>query len=300
MTGVLEDTGQASGQDGGFSDRDFRAIADFANTRFGLHLQESKKPLVYSRIARRMTAVSAPSAQAYCRMLAQQEHEEERAQFVSALTTNVTHFFREMHHFDFIRDQLAPHLLEKAKAGKPVRLWSSACSSGQEAYSLGAVLLAISPDFARLDVKILATDIDPRILDVARKGRYPHDQIGAIPAAFQKQLVQQDPDDTHSFVVTDALRAMVRIGELNLIDPWPMRKPFDVIFCRNVAIYFDKPTQHKLWQRFADTLTPGGHLMIGHSERLAGPATRDLSSAGITTYQRRPRHGPTQQRENPA
>jgi chemotaxis protein methyltransferase CheR len=267
-----------------FSERDFSIIASLANERYGLFLQPSKKSLVYSRLAKRLRALNLPSFETYCDFLNGPGGDNEQSQLLSALTTNVTHFFREMHHFEFLRDKLAPELLEKAKNGRQVRLWSSACSAGQEAYCIAAALLIAAPEFAHLDVKILATDIDPQILQKARRGCYPLDQLEAIPVTWRSRMLSQKSNIASEIEMHDDLHQMISFGELNLIDHWPMRGKFDVIFCRNAAIYFDKKTQSRLWKRFANHLTSSGKLMIGHSERLNGPAESEFESVGITTY----------------
>jgi len=269
-----------------FSDKDFRQIADLANTRYGLHLQPSKKALVHSRLTKRLRALGLPSFEAYCALLDRAEGDSEQVHLLSALTTNVTHFFREMHHFDYLKEQLAPNLIRRAKAGENVRLWSSACSAGQEAYCIAAVLLSVAPDAAQHNIKILATDIDSKVVGQARIARYPVDQLSVIPAEWQKTLLSSTSPSAE-IEINPNVQKLVTFGELNLIDKWPMKGKFDVIFCRNAAIYFDKSTQSQLWQRFAEILHPGGHLMIGHSERLNGPAQNILKNVAITTYQRR-------------
>lgn len=267
-----------------FSDNDFQMIADLANERYGLYLQLSKKALVYSRLAKRLRALQLPNFETYCALLDGKEGDEEQVHLLSALTTNVTHFFREMHHFDYLGNTVATALLARAREGHSVRIWSSACSAGQEAYSIAATLMTAVPDIARYDLKILATDIDPKIIQTAKRGFYSADQLDAIPAQFRSRILTKTCGPTGDIEIHPDLRKMISFGELNLIKDWPMRRRFDVIFCRNAAIYFDKRTQSRLWQRFADHLIPGGHLMIGHSERLSGPAKECFKSVGITTY----------------
>lgn len=274
------------GLDYQFSDRDFQMIADQANKRYGLSLQPSKKPLVYSRLAKRLRALQLKSFEEYCALLQRPDGAAEQGQFLSALTTNVTHFFRELHHFEFLKETIAPKLIEKSKMGQSVRLWSSACSSGQEAYCMAAALIAASPDVCNLDIKVLATDLDPQVVHAAKQALFPQDQLKAIPPSWRHILIAQRTTDEGQIAINDKVRKMVSFGELNLIADWPMRRKFDVIFCRNAAIYFDKGTQARLWERFADVLTDDGYLMIGHSERLSGPAMSQFSSVGITSYQK--------------
>ncbi|WP_340423779.1 CheR family methyltransferase [Yoonia sp. GPGPB17] len=173
-----------------FSERDFRMISALANERYGLFLQPSKKALVHSRLAKRLRALNLDSFEAYCGLLNRVEGDAEQTHLLSALTTNVTHFFREVHHFTYLKDTVAPKLAAKARGGAPVRLWSAACSTGQEAYSIAATLLEAAPELQKLDVKILATDIDPKVVETARKGRYPVDQITAIPEVWRRCLAR--------------------------------------------------------------------------------------------------------------
>lgn len=283
-------TADAVAGDDQFTDRDFQAIATLAHQKYGLNLQPSKKPLVYWRLAKRLRALNLPDFESYCALLSDPRGQDEQSHLLSALTTNVTHFFRERHHFTFLREKILPELIENAKKGTPVRIWSSACSAGQEAYSIAAMIRDACPDSARLDIKVLATDVDPQIIQKARKAEYDREQVSAIPDEY-KRLMLVDDHDGSQFRMREDLTSLVTFGELNLIANWPMRRRFDVIFCRNAAIYFDKDTQTRLWQRFADILHDDGHLMIGHSERLTGPAEGEFRNVAITTYQRRPRNG---------
>ena len=266
-----------------FTDRDFRTVASLAHENFGLFLEPSKKQLAYSRLAKRLRFLGLESFAEYCDLLQGPLGEDELREMLSALTTNVTQFFREKHHFDQLRAEVLPDLLCRAKAGERVRFWSAGCSAGQEAYSLALTILELCPDVAAHDVRILATDIDPVILQRAIKARYPADEREAIPRPLRHAHTIVDGD---SFVMAPAVRSLVSFGELNLMGPWPMKGRFDVILCRNVAIYFDADTQAKLWKRFADLLTPDGHLMIGHSERLSGPAAAELHNCGVTAYRK--------------
>jgi len=268
-----------------FSDRDFRMISDLANGRYGLFLQPSKKALVHSRLAKRLRALNLGSFQEYCDLLDRPEGNDEQAHLLSALTTNVTHFFREAHHFEYLRETIAPKLVVKAKSGQAVRLWSSACSTGQEAYSMAAALVCADPTVHQHDIKILATDIDPKVVQVAREGLYPSEQIAAVPEEWRNLLSASRPTGHGNIAVDDRLKSLISFGELNLVNDWPMQRKLDVIFCRNAAIYFDKATQERLWQRFATALSDDGYLMIGHSERLSGPSQGAFKSVGITSYQ---------------
>lgn len=280
-----------------FSDADFRSVAALAQARFGLNLSEAKKPLVQSRLTKRLRAREIDNFPAYLALLDRREEEEERRALVSVLTTNVTSFFREAHHFDMLRETCLPPLLEDLRSGGRLRLWSAGCSSGQEAYSMAMTLLELDPAAAEHDLRILATDIDPQIIDRARRGLYPPEEASGLPGPCRARWTEETgPAGALSMAPT--LRGLITFAELNLMDPWPFQGPFDIIFCRNVAIYFNQQTQAQLWQRFAGMLAPGGYLFIGHSERLTGPATQALSVTGITSYRKAPdrRTGPQNRR----
>jgi len=264
------------------SPAEFAAIAEYAKQAFGLHMPESKREMVFARLIKRLRRVGIADFATYLAYVKQDANSQERSEFLSALTTNVTQFFRENHHFDYLRTVALPPLIDKARKGHRVRIWSAGCSAGQEPYSIAMTLLDLCADAHSLNIKILATDIDPRILDTAKTGRYPLSERAAIPENLRKTAIAAA--DTDSFTVSDAVRKLVSFAELNLIAEWPMQGMFDVIFCRNVAIYFDASTQSTLWNRFANLLNDDGHLMIGHSERLSGAAVQKLRNTGVTVY----------------
>ena len=274
-----------------FTDSDFKRIAELAADEFGLHLQASKKSLIYSRLTRRLRDLRLGSFSDYLELVTGPRGETERDVMISALTTNVTHFYREEHHFAQLENDVLPALTERARAGGRVRIWSAGCSSGQEPYSIAASLLALCPEAGRLDVRILATDIDPQILDRAISGRYPMEERGQLTKQRADALFS--PSRNGHLDVRPEVQQLVAFNRLNLMHDWPMRRPFDVIFCRNVAIYFDKPVQERLWARFGDALVPQGTLFIGHSERLSGRALSQFVSNGITAYQKLAAEGTT-------
>jgi chemotaxis protein methyltransferase CheR len=269
-----------------FSDADFSAIAKRAYKEFGLHLPDTKKDLVYSRLIKRLRHLGLADFSSYCALLESPDGAAEQTELLSALTTNVTNFFREAHHFKTLHETVLPPLLQAARTGKRVRLWSAGCSAGQEPYSIAFTILDLLPDVAKFNVRILATDIDPEILKKAERGIYPNGELKAIPEPARSKYLDHDKSNNGNFSISQKARDLVRFGELNLMREWPMRGSFDVIFCRNVAIYFDKQTQARLWHRFNTTLADGGYLFIGHSERVAGPAESSLQTVGITTYQK--------------
>ncbi|WP_231592774.1 CheR family methyltransferase [Pelagovum pacificum] len=265
-------------------DSEFAAIADLARRNFGLDLQPAKRPLVYSRLSRRLRALKLGSFSQYLSLLDKPGSEVEQMEMLSALTTNVTHFFREDHHFEQFRKEVLPNAIARAKQGGRVRFWSAGCSAGQEPYSIAFSLLDAMPDAADYDIKILATDVDPTILARARQGDYGEDEIQSLKDRFRKQYTCRATGERYA--ISGAVKELISFAELNLVREWPISGPFQAIFCRNVAIYFGKDTQMQLWSRFVPVLEPGALLFIGHSERITGPASSDLQSAGITSYRR--------------
>jgi chemotaxis protein methyltransferase CheR len=205
---------------------------------------------------------------------------------LNALTTNVTRFFREPHHFDHLRDHVIGPRLDYLKRGGRMRLWSAACSTGQEPYSIALTILSLLPDAPNLDIKILATDIDSKVVAQARQGSYGPELVEPIPADFRTRWMERDPVRSGQWRVGEAARSLIAFKELNLIGAWPVKGPFDAIFCRNVVIYFDEPTQETIWSRFAPLLGDGGRLYIGHSERVTGPSASGYASDGLTVYRR--------------
>lgn len=266
-----------------FSDADFQTIADLAMRDFGLHLTLAKRDLVYSRLLKRLRSLGLENFREYCGQLTGPRGEAERTAMLSALTTNVTHFFREDHHFKLLREVALPPLIKSAREGGRVRMWSAGCSAGQEPYSLAFTVLSLCPEAARLNFRILATDVDAEILAKAEAGTYPEDERKAIPEGMRRFI---EPTNDGGFSIGRAARDLITFGKLNLIETWPISGPFQVIFCRNVAIYFDKPTQARLWARFGELMAPDGHMCIGHSERVAGPAEQMFRTVGVTAYQR--------------
>ncbi|MCU0901825.1 MAG: protein-glutamate O-methyltransferase [Cypionkella sp.] len=277
---------ESTDRDVQLSDRDFARVARLVHQLAGIVLADAKRPLVQSRLIKRLRALNLPDFGSYADYLATGEAEAERLELITAVTTNVTSFFREQHHFDTLTTRALPPLMARAQAGGRVRLWSAGCSSGEEPYSIAATVLLACPEAARLNIRILATDIDRSMIARTREGLYPAETVAALPREAGRVLFTDRPA-ADMVQISAPVRQMITCNPLNLQDNWPFKGPFDVIFCRNVVIYFDKPTQERLWQRFAGILAPGGYLMIGHSERVSGPALDQFSVQGITTYQRR-------------
>lgn len=267
---------------------DFRQIADVAYSDAGIDLCEAKASLVYSRLAKRLRTLQLESFTSYCALLHREDGSEERQHMVAALTTNVTRFFREPHHFEHLKTHVLPPLVATARAGGSVRIWSAACSSGEEPYSIALAILSVMPDAASLNVKILATDIDPNVLQKGEAGVYSETAVSAIPTDVRQRWFkgQADGDGGKLWRAGEDLRKLVVFRSHNLIGSWPMRGPFQAIFCRNALIYFKEETQIEVWCRFAPLLIPGGRLYVGHSERLFGEAAALYENEAITTYRR--------------
>ena len=267
------------------ADADFAAIARMTHAHSGIVLNEGKRQLVYSRLAKQVRRRGLSGFGPYVELLRQDA--DARREAIFALTTNHTRFFRESHHFDHFARTVRPGLVAKADRGLPVRLWSSASSSGEEPYSLAMTLLgddrAVGARLAQRDVAILATDLAPHVLATAEAGRYPAEMAKDVPDALRRAWTRAEADQ---MVMAPDLTRIVSYRQLNLLGPWPMRGGFDAIFCRNVMIYFDEPTKQRLTERFAELLAPGDFLYIGHSERITGPAAAMFEAVGNTIYRR--------------
>lgn len=266
--------------DGLIAPSDFDTVSRLLRAMSGIHLVPSKRAMVSARLAKRLKSTGLRDIRDYCAFLERPEGAGERAEFVSVLTTNMTRFQREAHHFEFLRRQVLPGLVALARDGGRVRLWSAGCSSGQEPYELAFHILDLCPDAPRLDLRVLASDIDNAVLSTARAGRYPESSVAQLKHDHAKRYFRPAPDSPDLVEVTEPARALIRVRQLNLMDDWPFTGLFDVIMCRNVAIYFDDPTQVSLWQRFAQQLRQGGLLLIGHSEHIAPGVVPDAEPAG--------------------
>lgn len=265
--------------------RDLSEIAAMIYADAGIYLNETKASLVYSRLSKHIRGLGLSGFREYCELVASPEGAAQRREMLSHLTTNFTRFFRENHHFDHLRDHVLPDLIARAKSGGRVRIWSAACSDGQEPYSIALTVLGAFPNAADYDFKILATDIDPKILTAARSGVYDEGALETVSPVMRKQWFNEvSVGGRTKFEINDKVKKLITFNELNLMTQWPFKGKFDVIFCRNVVIYFDEPTQVKIWNRFATLLPMGGHLYIGHSERVSGDAKNLFDNTGITTY----------------
>ncbi|WP_428409347.1 CheR family methyltransferase [Hyphococcus sp.] len=270
-----------------YTDADFRRIASILMEDAGIALPATKAPLVYSRLAKRLRVLRIGTFKDYCNFVQSDEGATERREMMTALTTNVTHFFREPHHFEELKSRVAPPLLENARRGGRVRIWSAGSSTGQEVYSIAMTLLEMEPELAKYDVKLLATDIDPKVLEKGREGVYSNTVMANVSETFRSRYFKKIEGPIEpSWQIRSNVRNLVSFKELNLHKQFPMRGPFDVIFCRNVVIYFEKSMEEAVWSRFNAVLAPGGYLFVGHSERVSGAAAKSLLTCGVTAYRK--------------
>lgn len=243
-----------------FTDQDFEKIRKMIYDYAGIALSPCKQDMVYGRLARRLRALGLKTFNEYLHVLERGDRQEFES-FTNSLTTNLTSFFREAHHFPMLLDHL-----RASKGYGTLNLWCSASSTGEEPYTL-AITACEAFDSLRPPVKIIATDLDTNVLDTARTGIYAGEEVMKIGAPRPQRFFDKLPDGRYQ--VKQELRDMIVYRRLNLVEPtWNIRGPFEAIFCRNVMIYFDKPTQLKILARFAPLLRPDGLLFVGHSEHL--------------------------------
>lgn len=255
------------------TDEEFNLLREFIYEHTGISLADHKRALVYSRLAKRLRFHKINSYGEYYQMLLDGDPDgQELIEMTNAITTNKTEFYRESHHFDFLADQIIPSIMQNATStkSKKIRIWCAASSTGQEPYTIAMTLLDTLNDIKSWDSKVLATDIDTSVLTYAENGIYNQDQSAQLPEDKLQRYFQKSRGGQEGLVMAKpTLKSLITFRQLNLLsEPWPMKDPFDVIFCRNVIIYFDKPTQQRLITRMGELLNPKGYLMLGHSEAL--------------------------------
>lgn len=258
------------------SERDFSVLGRFIQTHVGIKMPPAKRTMLEARLRKRLQILGVGSFREYCDRLFSPNGgaADELTHMIDAVTTNKTDFFREPQHFDVLVQRVLPALkpgLDSAGRNR-VHIWSAGCSSGEEPYTLAMVLAEALPRYPGLSYRILATDISRRMLEQAAEAVYPETRIEPVPAEYRKKYLLRSRDKTRQLVrVAPELRAQITFRPLNFMDDdFGMREPFDVIFCRNVLIYFDRPTQERLLQKFCRLLVPGGFLFLGHSETING------------------------------
>jgi len=264
------------------AEREFKTLCQLATNYAGIQLLgHGKEDMVYGRLSRRLRALGLDSFRAYVALLESDAGQDEFEHFINALTTNLTAFFREKHHFEYLASTVLPALMKRNAASRKMRIWSAGCSTGEEPYSIAMTVAECVPE--HWDVRILATDLDSNVLAHAERGVYDESRVSGIS---KTQLHRWFMKGSGSEVrVKDRLRDMIHFRPLNLLHDWPMRGPLDVIFCRNVIIYFDNATKAALAARYAKLLHEDGTLFIGHSETLF-KVSDDFSLVEKTIYQK--------------
>lgn len=270
------------------TDREFHDLGKLILDETGICLKDSKRMLVQARLAKRLRTLGFASYGAYFEYVSQPAHGDERGELVNCITTNKTDFFRENHHFEFLAKQVIRQAEQRPASGglRRLRLWSAGCSTGEEPYSMAITILETLGSSRGWDIKILASDIDTKVLAKAEQGIYEAERLAGIPEASVRKYFRP-MEDGQRFAVRENLKELIRFRKINFADAaWPVRTRFDSIFCRNVIIYFDRPTQHRLLERLAAYLEPSGYLMMGHSENLYW-VNDLLVSQGNTVYRLR-------------
>ncbi len=262
---------------------DFEELRKISNSHSGIIVTDDKFDMFYSRLSKRIRMLGLPNFKAYCQYLKDNEATE-FTDFINAITTNLTAFFRENHHFEYVKEVIIPELLKRNNASREIKVWSAGCSTGEEPYSIAMTLLENLP--TGWTVKILATDLDTNVLQTAASGIYSNDRISGLSIERQKRWFKKGKGaNANKVKVKPELQALIRFKQLNLMQDWPMKGLFDFIFCRNVIIYFDRDTKETLVNRYSAYLATGSHLLIGHSESLHQLET-DFDLIGNTIYRK--------------
>lgn len=250
------------------SDHDFQYLRQLVRRETGIVITDAKREMIYSRLVRRLRSLKLRDFEEYCRLL-EKDAEGELNAFTNAITTNLTSFFREPHHFAYLQDVVIPELLRRNAASRRIRIWSAGCSTGEEPYSIAIAVAEVLPVAADWDWRILATDIDTDVLAKAERGIYAEERVAGISQLRLRRWFLRGSGDNRGMVqVAATLRDKISFRRLNLMEEWPVRGPIDVQFCRNVVIYFDKNTQRRIFDQFAERMADDCCLFIGHSETL--------------------------------
>lgn len=261
---------------------DFERLRNLAYDFTGIVLADHKKDMVYSRLARRLRQRGFTTFQQYCEVLDEGD-KDELNEFINAITTNLTAFFRENHHFEYMKNVVLPELQKKYGANHKLRMWSCAASTGEEPYSI--VMTILESHLPKTwNVKLLATDLDSNVLETGRKAIYNKDRVQSVDPERIKKFFLRD-SATGRVLVKPNVREMVSFKRLNLLETWPMKQTYDIVFCRNVVIYFNRETQKQLFEKIANLMPVGGYLFIGHSESLHNICDR-FELVGRTIYKK--------------
>ncbi|MCB1903199.1 MAG: protein-glutamate O-methyltransferase CheR, partial [Gammaproteobacteria bacterium] len=244
-----------------FTRRDFDFLRKVSNSRTGIVVSDDKFDMFYSRLSRRVRQLGLKDFSEYCDLISNETEEREVLELVNALTTNLTAFFRENHHFEYLTHTLVPEFLQRNRESRRLRIWSAGCSTGEEPYSLSIALRESLPETGGWDVRILATDIDSAVLAKAADAIYPIERVAGVEQGRLRRWFQRGRGARSGMVrLKPEIKSLIEFHQLNLIQEWAMSEPMDAIFCRNVMIYFDKKTKAKLVERYANTLCDGGYL----------------------------------------
>jgi chemotaxis protein methyltransferase CheR len=263
------------------SEKEFSFVKELIYEKSGIVIGDHKKEMITRRLAKRVRSLNLVGISEYCHVL-KSASDEEMVEFLNVVTTNLTSFFRESHHFDHLRDKFFPEFI--SSGNDKLRIWSSASSTGEEPYSLAMTMLDGLKGNKSIDAKILATDLDTEVLKKAKAGIYKKDRVENLPSSLVKKWFdKKGPEEFH---VKRELKDCLTFNKLNLLGRWPMKGTFDIIFCRNVLIYFDRKTQENIVDRFNQILQPGGLLMLGHSESVLKSDSR-YQSLGKTIYMKK-------------
>jgi chemotaxis protein methyltransferase CheR len=284
-TGETAEFAIAGVSDFDLTDTQFHRIRALVREHTGISLSDAKRQLVYGRLSRRLRALKLDSFGDYIRLL-EQGVAAELEEFTNAITTNLTSFYREPHHFEYLATDVLPQIVARDAGARRARIWCCAASTGEEPYSIAMVIQEAASMLHGFDIKVLATDLDSAVLATAINGVYNAERLQSVGSARASRFFRKG-SGAHAgkFRVQDELRNLITFKQLNLMNEWPMRGPFDAIFCRNVIIYFDKDTQRALFERMAALQRPGDVLFLGHSESLYRVSEKyDL--VGRTIYRR--------------
>lgn len=265
-----------------FTVEDFNVLRKISNEYSGIQVPDERFDMFYSRLSKRVRKLGLNNFKEYCAYL-HSHHEEEFTEFINAITTNLTSFFREQHHFDYLKNTVVPELLQRNRHSKEISIWSAGCSTGEEPYSIAMTMLECVPK--DWNVNILATDLDTNVLQTASTGVYTEDRIADVPLEILKRWFLKSKTAPSYVKVKPELQAIITFKQLNLMQEWPMKTPFDIIFCRNVIIYFDRETKATLAKRYAKLLAGKSWLFIGHSESL-NQICNEFELVSTTTYRK--------------
>ncbi len=270
-----------------FTEKNFNFLRKISNARTGIVVTDEKMDMFYSRLSRRVRALGLSSFDEYCALIKRDNSGKEVLELVNSITTNLTAFFRENHHFDFLQGTAIPEAMQRNAQSRTIRIWSAGCSTGEEPYSIAMTLGETLPNSSGWNAQILATDIDSNVLTKAASGIYALDRLKGMQKPRLKRWFMKGKGDSSGFArVKPEARNNISFGQLNLMEDWRHAELHDIIFCRNVIIYFDKASKTTLIDRYADALVDGGYLFIGHSESLYKITDR-FDLIGNTIYRKR-------------